>query len=446
MPWRKGQQRSAPEATASPDPGREHLAQAEESLRALVDDPTVPAAVRGALAGDFEQVEDMLEKIEQGHLHIAAFGRVGVGKSALLNTLLGEPRFSTSALHGETREAQTATWREADAGGVMLIDTPGINEVGGEERERLAHDVAARCDLILFVVDGDLSDTELDAIRTLVRENRSLLLVLNKSDRYTATDLELVLDALAERTAGLVPANNIVACAALPAERIYVMVGEDGAETETLKRPPNDVQTLRDRLWSILETEGKTLAALNASLFAGKLSEQLATRVIATKKELANRVVRNYCLAKGILVGCNPIPVADLLAAATVDVALTVHLSRLYGVEITRHEAGQLVKTIATQMTLLMGTVWGVHLVSSALKGASFGLSTVLTSAAQGAVAYYATYAVGQAAHRYFELGKSWGDKGPKRMVQEILDSIDRDSLLAEAREEILARLRVGAD
>jgi hypothetical protein len=38
----------------------------------------------------------------------------------------------------------------------------------------------------------------------------------------------------------------------------------------------------------------------------------------------------------------------------------------------------------------------------------------------------------------------SGGPKGPKRIVQDILDGLDRDSLLDEVREQILARLRVG--
>ncbi|KOR27896.1 hypothetical protein TI03_05935, partial [Achromatium sp. WMS1] len=38
--------------------------------------------------------------------------------------------------------------------------------------------------------------------------------------------------------------------------------------------------------------------------------------------------------------------------------------------------------------------------------------------------------------------GKSWGNGGPKRVVQEILDSLDRESILAQAREDIAQRLR----
>ena len=38
---------------------------------------------------------------------------------------------------------------------------------------------------------------------------------------------------------------------------------------------PPDVTALKDRIWEILEAEGKTLAALNASLFAGDLSDKV---------------------------------------------------------------------------------------------------------------------------------------------------------------------------
>jgi len=91
-----------------------------------------------------------------------------------------------------------------------------------------------------------------------------------------------------------------------------------------------------------------------------------------------------------------------------------------------------------------MGAIWGVHLAASALKGVSAGLSTIVTAGAQGALAWYATELVGRAAEKYLVAGKSWGDKGPKLVVAEIVETLDRDSILREARDEILARLRRG--
>lgn len=407
-------------------------------------DPRIPPEVRAALAEDYRQVEAMLEKLEQGHIHIAAFGRVSVGKSATLNALLGERHFSTSPLHGETKQSQMGRWEKYDAGGVYLIDTPGLNEVKGEAREALAHDVACRSDLVLFIVDGDLTDTEIRALRILVSHQRPIILVFNKIDRYTRDERELLLASLRRHTEGFIDPRNLVCVSAMPAERLVILVDEQGRESETLRQPQPDVEALKRRLWELLEAEGKTLAALNASLFASNLSDQVGQRILEVKRKLGARLIQTYCATKGVAVALNPIPVADLVAAAAVDVGMVVHLSRLYGLPLSRREAGSLVKTIATQMALLMGTVWAVNLMSSALKLGTGGLSTLITGGAQGAVAYYATYVVGQAAETYLAQGKSWGETGPKHVIRSILDGIDRDSILAQARIDIAARLRSG--
>ncbi len=442
--------RSSPEADPaliakgkSADGGAEHLELARESLRDLLHDDRVPAEVRQDLAADYAQVERLLERLEHEQIHVAVFGRVSVGKSALLNALLGRKHYSTSPLHGETKTVANASWTQYDSGNVHLIDTPGIDEVGGEVRERLATEVAEHSDLVMFVVDGDITGTELTALRQLKAHHGPVILVLNKSDRYAPAERTALLDTLKRKCEGVVAPDHVVAASADPAPRLVIRVDADGNETETETYPEPDVTALRTLLWGVLEAEGKSLAAVNAGLFAGKLNDQVAKRLLEVRRGVAERVVRSYSLGKGLGVALNPIPVVDLLALAA-DGAMIVHLSRVYGMSITRKEAGQLLRTIAGQITLLMGTVWGVSLVSSALKGMSLGLSTVLTAAAQGAVAYYGTYVIGRAAERYFAEGQSWGPGGPKKAVQEILDGLDSDSLLAMARDDIMARLKTG--
>ena len=112
----------------------DHLGLARESLRELVHDTRLPDGVRDSLINDYEAVQGMLDKIEHGHLHLSVFGRVSTGKSSLLNALIGEERFSVSPIHGETRYSSMEAWNEVDTGGVFLIDTPGLDEAGGEER------------------------------------------------------------------------------------------------------------------------------------------------------------------------------------------------------------------------------------------------------------------------------------------------------------------------
>ncbi len=428
-------------AEAVGDEGAGHLGLARESLRDLINDTRLPDGVRDSLSHDYDAVEAMLDKIDHGHLHLSAFGRVSTGKSSLLNALIGEERFSVSPVHGETRHSSIEAWSELEAGGVYLIDTPGLDEAGGEDRESLAKEVAGRSDLVIFVIDSDITDTELDALKAAISEGRPILLALNKSDLYTAVEREALLQSIRSKTEGIIDPGHVISVAAQPRPQIVVEIDEEGREQETQRHRDPDIAVLRLLLWEILESEGKTLAALNASLFASDLSDQVGRRILAARSELGERLVRTYCVAKGIAVAFNPVPVADLFAAAFIDVGMVVHLSKVYDLPLNQKEAGSIIRVIAAESAALMGTVWALHFVSSALKVGTIGLSTILTAGAQGSIAYYSTYLVGQAAAKYLAQGKSWGDGGPKLVVKQILESLDRDTVLRDAKREIQARL-----
>ena len=229
--------------------------------------------------------------------------------------------------------------------------------------------------------------------------------------------------------------------AAEPRAQTVVTIDAEGTEKSVTREREPVIESLKLRLWEIFEAEGKTLAALNASLFAADLSDQVGKRILEARRKLGERLVRTYCIAKGVAVAFNPVPVADLFAAAFIDVGMVVHLSHVYGLPLSRKEAGSLINVIAIEAAALMGTVWALHIVSSALKVGTLGLSTVLTAGAQGAIAYYSTYVVGKVAARYLSLGKSWGTSGPKQVVAEILDTLDKETVLRDARREIRARL-----
>ncbi|HEV2679788.1 MAG TPA: Era-like GTP-binding protein, partial [Rhodanobacter sp.] len=200
-------------STPAPRPVAAGSSRVADSLRSLLDDPTIPASVRSELASDFGRIESMLDKLERGELHVAVFGRVSTGKSALGNALLGREAFSVGVLHGTTTDAAHAMLDEAQHDGLVLIDTPGINELDGEARERLAFEVAEVSDLVIFVGDGDLTREELDALKTLAATQRPLLLALNKADRYGADELSDLLAHLRLRAAGLVRAEDVIAVA-----------------------------------------------------------------------------------------------------------------------------------------------------------------------------------------------------------------------------------------
>jgi len=418
------------------------LLDANRNIRELIEDTSIPSSVRAELSTEFEEIASISTKLRNGEIHIAAFGRVGVGKSSLLNALLQRQAFSTSPLHGETKHEDRVEWRTLRDGHVVLIDTPGIDELDGVEREQLARRISQRADVTLMLCEGDLTDSEFQALGQLCSAQRTVLLVLNKSDRYTSRELGLLLERLGERCHDLLPPDRILSASADPRPETVIRMDDSGREYETSRAPPPDTAQLKERLWTLLEKEGQTLAALNAAIFASELDQKVATRIVAARKSVAEKIIRNYCVGKGLLVALNPIPVTDLLAAAGSDIAMVIHLGEVYGFKLSRRDATRLLFTISAQLMALMGAYWGMNLVSSALKTASAGMSTALTATAQGALAWYATYLTGKMAQTWFSRGKSWGNAGPRETARSILASLDRDSILRTAKNDLLSRLK----
>jgi len=388
-------------------------------------------------------METISKKLQHGEIHIAAFGRVGTGKSSLLNALLGRKVFSTSPLHGETRVQQRSQWDSVNSDHVVLIDTPGIDELEGEAREEMARSVARVADIVLMLCEGDLTETEFKAVCSLADRKRPLLLVLNKSDRYPVDELNALLEHLRERCEGLIEPGNILATSADPRPEQFIRIDEAGHEHPGERPRKPDVSFLKTYLWGILEKEGKTLAALNAALFTSELDSRIAGKIVSARKVVAEKIIGNYCLAKGLLVAVNPVPVADLLAAAGTDISMVIHLGNVYGFQLSKREASKLLLTISAQLLLLMGAYWGVNMVSAAMKTISAGMSAAITAGAQGSLAWYATHVTGRAVESWFAKGKSWGSKGPRDTINEILDSLDQDSILQSARSDIAGMFNV---
>lgn len=439
--WRKWRSKSRAKKTKIEKPNSA-TDKTLDSLKELLKDEHIPVTVRMQLKDEYQQVQQLVDKLENQHVHIVAFGKVSSGKSSLLNALLGKQAFSTSPLHGETKIQKSSDWNQYNDQSIVVIDTPGTDEVAGEQRQKMAHNATEIADIILFVIDGDLTQSQLQQLKLIAQPNTQILLVLNKTDLYTNDELTALKQSFLEKTAGIIQANNIVFSSAAPLPQLLIKEDENGTQSRQRIEVKKDVSQVKQRIWEILEQDGKTLTALNASIFAGEISQKIAKKITRLRANAAEKVVTTYSIAKGIGVAFNPVPVADLLIAAGLDVAMIRKLSQVYGLPIVGKEASKLALTIMAQIAALMGAVWGINLLSTALKTVSAGLSTTLTAGAQGALAYYATYLVGKIAEQYFIRGKSWGKQGPKQVAKEILNNLDKDSILIEARSKILDKIK----
>lgn len=137
------------------------------------------------------------EEASQDELKLAIAGRTNVGKSMLLNAILGQDRAIVSEVPGTTRDALDTQF-SYDGQGILLIDTAGIRRPGlvapGIEKYSVLRAVSAlsRSDIALLVIDATGLPTAQDAhIAGLAWEMcRGLIVVVNKWDLIPEDDAE----------------------------------------------------------------------------------------------------------------------------------------------------------------------------------------------------------------------------------------------------------------
>jgi small GTP-binding protein len=205
------------------------------------------------------------EKLDKSAIAIAVFGMVSRGKSSLINALLGQKLSETGATQGTTKDVAVYAW---DAGGkiqLQLIDTQGIDEIGGEIRGELALESAKQADLILFVIAGDMTRLEQEAIAGLQKFYKPILLIFNKTDLYPECDRDAIHSALQNiEVQKLISPQEIVLTSAEPKPFKVKLQFADGQDSREVWEPPKpDVQSLKERILDLLNTEGKELLAVN---------------------------------------------------------------------------------------------------------------------------------------------------------------------------------------
>jgi GTPase len=445
--------------------------QAQTALRNLVTNLDLSPREKHGLETEIQDLATMLGKLDRMVVQIAAFGMVGRGKSSLLNALVGQPVFETGPLHGVTRAAQRVNWSIQEEligeteralrvtlptvgqSQVELIDTPGLDEIDGDTRAALAEQIAKQADLILFVIAGDMTKIEHEALSQLREAGKPILLVFNKVDQYPEADRLAIYHKIRDdRVRELLSPLEIVMAAASPLVKTAIR-RPDGSRGVQLRTGNAQVEELKLKILEILQREGKALVALNSMLYADTVNEQLVQRKLLIREQAANQLIWKAVMTKAVAIALNPVTVVDILSSIAIDVFLIVGLSRLYGIPMTETGAVQLLQKIALSMGGIGASELLANLGLSGLKtllgisapvtgGVSLG-PYVTVAITQASVAGVSSYGIGQVTKVYLANGATWGADGPKAVITKILATLDETSILNRIKDELLTKVQL---
>lgn len=444
-----------------------HLSRARASLQQAISwygnfrrhgqyppDETLQKTVRD----DLKSLKNALDKLDRKVFRIATFGLVSCGKSSVINALVGQDIFKTGALNGVTQFPQSIFWQLREGGmEIELIDTPGIDEVGGEARANMALEIAQQSDLILFVLAGDFTRTEYLVLSQLRQSQKPIVIVFNKIDLYPNRDRQSIYYQLqllntantnnGETIEQFIFQDQIVMVSAKPQPIQVRKETTEGIITNTWETPPPQIKQLQEAIFRIILREGRSLLALNALVQARDAETNIARKTLTVREKSAQEIIWQYAKYKTLAVAANPIPLLDVLGGFCFDLALIRALAKLYGLPITGYQAGELWRKImASSGGLLLGEI-GSNLVLGLGKGGAAMIAAIDspgafftytgTAVTQGAIAGYGAYVVGKVAQVYLEHGCSWGELGASTVITEILSQVEPNTIIYRLRQEL---------
>lgn len=250
-----------------------------------------------------QRLEEVLKRAQDGQViregvKTAIIGRPNVGKSSLLNALIGEDKAIVTEIQGTTRDLVEAS---VTFGGITLhlIDTAGIRKAAdqvekiGIEKAKQALDQA---ELILFVLDNNVPLSDEDEHLLTLTAHKKRLIIINK------IDLESKIDRHFKESIPLSALNKTHLEALQARIRETVLSGSLALEEHTYVSNARHIACLRQAKSSLIEARQSALAHMPVDMVELDLKQAWSTlgEIIGDTKDTAllDALFSRFCLGK----------------------------------------------------------------------------------------------------------------------------------------------------
>ena len=248
-----------------------------------------------------------LFRLKERKMRIGTYGKSGVGKSSVLNSLIKKDVFKADIINGSTREIKAVEWTLEDQtlNSIELLDSPGFDFCDIKFPDKIYSQIK-NSDLILFVVAGDINRNELNEISSFIKDGKKIILILNKIDLLKKNDLKEIIENINFK---------------LPKGfNIPIIINKEN--------------NLKNYITKLINQHGEILLTLNSLQNADKLFQNIKEQRLKRRQKLAQSTIGKFSTIKASAVALNPFILFDITGSFALDTALICELSKIYGLNL----------------------------------------------------------------------------------------------------------------
>ena len=379
---------------------REVVLKAIAQTEVIINQIAQEAAYHPSLAIIRENLAKLPLELARKEITVAVTGGKSVGKSTIIKVLKNTSIFPEMSLH--------------------FTETAALFSALSENSDVVTLSEIQKSDVVLFLTNSDLTDSEFQVWEQLKTAKQPTLLVFNKQDQYQPSERATVLQSLKQRVG-----VNVVGTAACPVAVKVRKHQEDGSFQEWIEQPMPDIQQLTQQLGAIIEQQGEQLVCNTTHRQVLLLKSQAKNCLNGRRCDRSVPIIEQYQWIAAAAAFANPVPGLDLLATAAINAQMVIDLGNIYQQKISWEQGQQIAKTMGSLMLKLGLVELSTKAVTGILK------TNVATFVAGGMVegvsAAYLTRVAGLSLIEYFqeqEIALESGDALNLEKLRQVLPTV----------------------
>lgn len=350
------------------------LAEAESRLETLIEE--LPESVKA------DKAQPIWSTIQQQR-QAAVQALAQLGRESLAIAIIGNKATGKTALLTQLNEV----WKPSESQ-TTLVEVQGEDTLPPSE-----------ADLVLFVTAGDLMQSELQRLQSLLKSGYRIHLVFNKQDQLAPLDRQSVVQRLQTRVEDLGIRVSVISAQSNP---ITVRRHQENGDVEdSFEQPFPQIESLTTQLTQLINTEAQQLVMTTTLRQAKALMASAQTLLNQQRRQRAMSLIEQMQWLAAGSAFASPLPSLDLLASTAINAQMIVDLGAVYGQAFSLEQAKTAAGTLAELLVKLGLVEISTQALGSLLK--TQAATYVAGGAVQGVSAAYLTRMVGLSLIDFFE-------------------------------------------